>query len=111
MEILTTPQVAVRLGVTLARVQQMIWDGKLPAQKVGRDYVINESDLSLVADRKVGRPAKPKDELVSATGAAAVTATAATVTAEADATETKPERTRKAKAAKPKRAGKKAKAS
>jgi excisionase family DNA binding protein len=58
MKLITTPEVAERLGVTLARVQQLIWEGRLPAQKVGRDYVINEDDLRLVADRKVGRPRK-----------------------------------------------------
>jgi excisionase family DNA binding protein len=56
MKFLSTPEVAERLEVTVARVQQMIWGGKLPAQKIGRDYVINEDDLKLVADRKRGRP-------------------------------------------------------
>ncbi len=58
MKLLTTPEVAERLGITLARVQQLIWKGRLPAQKIGRDYVINEDDLKLVADRKPGRPTK-----------------------------------------------------
>jgi excisionase family DNA binding protein len=57
MKLLTTPEVAERLGITLARVQQLIWKGRLPAQKIGRDYVINEDDLKLVAERKPGRPA------------------------------------------------------
>jgi excisionase family DNA binding protein len=59
MKLLTTPEAAERLGITLARVQQLIWKGRLPAQKIGRDYVINEDDLKLVAERKPGRPAKP----------------------------------------------------
>ena len=58
MKLLTTPEAAERLGITLARVQQLIWKGRLPAQKIGRDYVINEDDLKLVAERKPGRPAK-----------------------------------------------------
>ena len=58
MKLLTTPEAAQRLGITLARVQQLIWKGRLPARKIGRDYVINEDDLKLVADRKPGRPAK-----------------------------------------------------
>ena len=58
MKLLTTPEVAERLGITLARVQQLIWKGRIPAQKIGRDYVINEDDLKLVADRKPGRPTK-----------------------------------------------------
>lgn len=58
MKLLTTPEAAERLGISLARVQQLIWKGRLPAQKIGRDYVINEDDLKLVADRRPGRPAK-----------------------------------------------------
>jgi excisionase family DNA binding protein len=57
MKLLTTPQVAARLGVTVARVQALIWSGRLPAEKVGRDYIIKEEDLKLVSDRKPGRPA------------------------------------------------------
>jgi hypothetical protein len=35
----------------------------LPAQKVGRDYIIREEDLKLVEDRKPGRPrTKGKDQ-------------------------------------------------
>jgi excisionase family DNA binding protein len=62
MSLLTTNEVAGRLGVTVKRVQAMIRDGRLPAEKLGRDYVIKEQDLKLVADRKPGRPpnAKPK---------------------------------------------------
>jgi len=56
MKLLSTPQVAKRLGVTIARVQALIWAGRLPAQKVGRDYVIRDEDLKLVKDRKPGRP-------------------------------------------------------
>jgi excisionase family DNA binding protein len=56
MKILGTPEAAERLGITVARVQHLIWAGRLPAQKLGRDYVIQEDDLKLVADRKTGRP-------------------------------------------------------
>ncbi len=55
---LTTLQVAERLGVTAGRVRQMIVDGQLPAVKLGRDNFIKASDLKLVKDRKVGRPPK-----------------------------------------------------
>jgi excisionase family DNA binding protein len=58
MKLLTTPEAAERLGITVARVQQLIWKGRLPAQKIGRDYVISEDDLKLVAERKPGRPGK-----------------------------------------------------
>lgn len=66
MELLTTPEAAKRLGVTVARVQKLIWDGRLPAQKIGRDYVIKEEDLKLVENRKTGRP--PKAEAAKTEG-------------------------------------------
>lgn len=58
MKLLTTKEVAARLGVTVTRVQQLIAAGKLPAEKMGRDYFIKEDDLKLVEDRKPGRPKK-----------------------------------------------------
>ncbi|MFL6284668.1 MAG: helix-turn-helix domain-containing protein [Pyrinomonadaceae bacterium] len=57
MDFLTTKQVAERLGITPRRVQALVTAGRLPAQKIGRDYLIKEADLKLVAVRKVGRPA------------------------------------------------------
>jgi excisionase family DNA binding protein len=60
MDMLTTKQVADRLGVTMRRVQALINDGKLPAEKFGRDYMVKEKDLKLVENRKVGRPPKAK---------------------------------------------------
>ncbi len=59
-ETLTSKQAAERLGVTPARVRQMILEGTLPAEKFGRDLVIKSSDLALVADRPLGRPPKAK---------------------------------------------------
>jgi excisionase family DNA binding protein len=55
---LTTPEVAARLGVTVRRVQALIKDGRLPSQQFGRDHLIKESDLKLVENRKPGRPKK-----------------------------------------------------
>jgi excisionase family DNA binding protein len=65
MKLLTTKDAAERLGVTVTRVQQLIAAGSLPAEKMGRDYFIQEDDLKLVADRKRGRPRKPQTEKVS----------------------------------------------
>jgi len=59
-DLLTTQQVAQRLGVSASRVRQFIIDGRLPAIKLGRDNLIREADLRLVEDRKAGRPTKPK---------------------------------------------------
>ena len=55
-EMITTKQAAQELGVTLHRVRVLIWEGRLPAKKFGRDWVIRKSDLDLVRVRKPGRP-------------------------------------------------------
>ena len=55
MRMLTTPEVATRLGVTVSRVQALINDRRLPAQKIGRDFMVREEDLILVSSRPVGR--------------------------------------------------------
>lgn len=60
MNFLTTKEVAERLGVKIRMVQFLIQNGRLPATKFGRDYMIKEADLKLVANRKVGRPATKK---------------------------------------------------
>ena len=60
LALLNTEQAATRLGVTPARVRAMIEAKQLPAQKVGRDWIIEEADLELVAERKVGRPRQKK---------------------------------------------------
>jgi excisionase family DNA binding protein len=55
---LTTKEVAEALGISIRQVQTLIERDKLPAQKLGRDYVIQESDLKLVENRPKGRPPK-----------------------------------------------------
>ena len=54
----TTTQVAACLGVSQARIRQMILAKQLPARKVGRDWLVRPSDLLKVAVRKTGRPRK-----------------------------------------------------
>ena len=56
MGLISTTDAAEKLGVTRRRVVALIADGRLPAQKVGRDYIIDERDLKIVTDRKPGRP-------------------------------------------------------
>ena len=55
---ITTKEAAKRLGISLARVQQLIQAGRLPAEKFGRELQIREGDLAKVANRKWGRPRK-----------------------------------------------------
>lgn len=67
MKLITTKEAAEKLGVSRLRVQQLIWSERLPAQKIGRDYMIQESDLKLVEDRKPGRPRKDEASLAEST--------------------------------------------
>ncbi len=60
MEILNTTAAAEKLKISAIRVRQLIREGRLPAQKVGRDYIIQEKDLKLIENRQNGRPVKDK---------------------------------------------------
>ncbi len=62
MNLLTTSEAAERLGVTRWRVNALIQAGRLKAEKKGQIYLIAESDLAAVSERKPGRPPKPKEE-------------------------------------------------
>lgn len=55
---ITTIQAAEKLGIPQRRVIKMITDKKLSAEKFTNVYMINESDLELVKERKSGRPKK-----------------------------------------------------
>jgi excisionase family DNA binding protein len=57
---LTTKEAAEKLGVSPARVRQLVLAGSLPAEKFGRDLMIKEADLKLVEDRPMGRPPTKK---------------------------------------------------
>jgi len=57
-KLLSVVESAERLGVNRQRVQVLITEERLPAQKIGNSYVIKESDLELVKERKTGRPKK-----------------------------------------------------
>jgi excisionase family DNA binding protein len=60
MKFLTTSEAAERLGVTRWRVNALIKAGRLKAEKKGQIYLIAESDLAAVAERKPGRPSTKK---------------------------------------------------
>lgn len=60
MDLMTVKDVSDRLKITIGRVHQLIKAGRLPAEKLGSQYVIRKTDLPLVEIRKPGRPtAKP----------------------------------------------------
>ena len=57
-DLISTKVAAEKLGLSIRRVQALITDGRLPAQKIGNSFVIQEKDLELVQVRKAGRPKK-----------------------------------------------------
>lgn len=68
MEFLSTQQAGERLGIDASGVRRLILNGRLPSTKLGRDHLIRESDLALVAERKPGRPKKADEaETIEAT--------------------------------------------
>jgi excisionase family DNA binding protein len=62
MKWLTTREAAEKLGISVRRVQAMVTQGRLPAEKFGRDYKIKETDLSHIKDRKTGRPPRAESK-------------------------------------------------
>lgn len=59
-DLISSKEAAEKLGVSLRRVQALITSGKLPAQKIGNSYVVQEKDLESVKARTPGRPPKQK---------------------------------------------------
>jgi excisionase family DNA binding protein len=58
MKFFDTKKAAEILGINDSRVRQLILSGRLPAKKIGRDWIIREKDLEKVINRKPGRPRK-----------------------------------------------------
>ena len=57
---ITTSEAAAELHVSRRRVQALIKSGRLAAERVGRDWLIEERALRQMRPRKVGRPRKDK---------------------------------------------------
>lgn len=51
----TTAEIAALVGISTTRVRQLLADGKLRGQKLGRDWVIHRSDLQAYLDKRGGR--------------------------------------------------------
>jgi excisionase family DNA binding protein len=67
MKLISSAEAAKKLGIHITRVQVLIREGRLPAAQVGGTYVIQESDLKLVAHRKPGRPPQAQSKKVDKT--------------------------------------------
>ena len=57
-DLLTTRESAEILGISDARIRQLIYAGKLPSQKIGQMNLVKKADLELIRERKTGRPPK-----------------------------------------------------
>ena len=51
-ETLTTEEVSERLKLTSLTIRRMCLDGRIPAAKVGRHWIIRESDLNAYLDER-----------------------------------------------------------
>ena len=58
MPLISSKDAALRLKISIRRVQQLIKDGRLPARMIGGVYMIESENLVLVKNRKTGRPKK-----------------------------------------------------
>jgi excisionase family DNA binding protein len=59
--LLTIPEAAERLGLSVAMVRRYCSTGKLPAQKVGRDWTLRQRDVEQFASLSRRRGRKPVD--------------------------------------------------
>jgi len=62
MALISTKDAAARLKLSARRVQELVKQGRIPAQLIGGVYLIDHRDLALVKDRKTGRPRKKAAE-------------------------------------------------
>ena len=67
---ISVSEAAAHLGVNVQRIHQRIADGSLPAERVGRQWVIDEADLVRLDRHPAGRPLSPRSAWVLAAVAA-----------------------------------------
>ena len=58
MDLIATKDAALRLKISARRIQELVKNGRIPAQMIDGVYLIDSKDLALVKDRKTGRPKK-----------------------------------------------------
>lgn len=56
---ITTVKFAEEVNVTPTRVRQMILEGTLPAEKLGRDWLIEDKFIRVIKNRPETRGRKP----------------------------------------------------
>lgn len=55
---ITTVEAAERLGLSRVRVFTLIKQGRIKAEKLGRDWMIDEKNLTIEPGKPTGRPKK-----------------------------------------------------
>ena len=60
MELISTAEVAHRLGIHHYSVCRIIRDGRLRAQKIGKSWVVMSEDVAKLAKTYEARPGRPK---------------------------------------------------
>ena len=58
MPLISTKDAALRLKLSMRRVQELIKSGRLPARMIAGVYMIESENLVMVKNRKTGRPRK-----------------------------------------------------
>lgn len=61
---MTTKEFAERVEMSRGRVIQLIWDGTISAEKLGRDWVIDEKYIDIVLSRPENRGRRKKSDTV-----------------------------------------------
>jgi excisionase family DNA binding protein len=62
MDLLTVPQAAEIIGLSRIRVRVLVRSGELPAEKVGRDWLIRRSVVERFARKERRGPGRPPKE-------------------------------------------------
>ena len=60
MELLSTAEVAQRLGIHHYSVCRIIREGRLPAQKFGKTWVVSADDVLKLSETYQARPGRPR---------------------------------------------------
>ena len=70
MELISTAEVAQRLGIHHYSVCRIIRDGRLRAQKIGKSWVVRSDDVAKLAKTYEGQPGRPRNRKAKDGGAA-----------------------------------------
>ena len=65
MKKLSTNELANAVGLTRIRINQMIQSGEIEAEKLGRDYFVDEKYIQIIENRPERRGRKPKKSEVT----------------------------------------------